>query len=285
MRLVSGIIRAECGTECRLAPHLLANAPMHVGMVPNAGYGNHEPFHIYRVGEPVITKPDPPKLRTARKTSPTVCSIGRILGVFAAQGPYDLAWSLARTAGAAFSPLVVTGIMRLQGQKVVLTVNRNDYNLLLRGLLHWFRRFSVLGCMKGYVMESVTVQVPKERLSEFYALLSQFFSKDEAPGSPGSGSITGVASASTPPLGRPVRGRYAPLYHYFKGAKADEVDLTFGDIEGILGAELPASAREHRPVWANSEGSFLGRVWLRAGWRLEKIDMRTEEVRFKRVRS
>lgn len=134
-------------------------------------------------------------------------------------------------------------------------------------------------------METVTVQVPKERLGEFYALLSQFYSKESTWGGTSDHATTGVSVAETSVAHKPVRGRYAPLYRYFLEAEDDSVNLTFAEVEDILGAQLPASAREHRSVWANSEGSFLGRIWLRAGWHLERIDMRREEVRFERARA
>ncbi len=61
--------------------------------------------------------------------------------------------------------------------------------------------------------------------------------------------------------------------------------LTFGQIEGILGAVLPASARHHQAWWANqkSGGSHVQpQSWLPAGWRVEALDPMQGWVRFVR---
>lgn len=130
-------------------------------------------------------------------------------------------------------------------------------------------------------MENVTVSVPKERLAEFYALLSRFFAADSALGAATDSAVTRPLPSASSSV-RPIKGRYAPLFHYLIEASEDELDLSFAKLETILGDALPPSAREHRSIWANSQGSFLGRVWLRAGWRLTEIDMQDETVRFER---
>lgn len=133
-------------------------------------------------------------------------------------------------------------------------------------------------------MESVTVTIPKERLSEFYALMSEFFCKDRqpAPSSRASQPDQPPTSSSAAAGTDGVTGKYAPLFRYFKAAPGRELELTFSEMEQALGGKLPPSARKHRPCWANSQVSLLGRVWLRAGWRLTDIDMQREEVRFER---
>ena len=63
--------------------------------------------------------------------------------------------------------------------------------------------------------------------------------------------------------------KYDPLTRYLAALTTDEVTLTFGEIEAILGAPLPRSARL-REWWANSAGSTWARAWLSAGWRVER---------------
>lgn len=124
------------------------------------------------------------------------------------------------------------------------------------------------------------MSVPRERLSEFYALLSKFFASD-AHHDVAVEVAPGIAGDRAPEL-EPVTGRYAPLYRHLLSAPGEELVMTFAEIEDVLGGKLPPSARKHRPCWANSQVSLLGRVWLRAGWRVAAIDIPTEEVRFVR---
>jgi len=132
-------------------------------------------------------------------------------------------------------------------------------------------------------METVTVSVPRERLGEFYALLSEFFgSKAEAGAAPESRCQPQDAAGDAAPPQAAVTGRYAPLFRYFLNAPGEELVLSFAQMEDALGGKLPPSARKHRPCWANSQVSLLGRVWLRAGWRLATIDLEREVARFER---
>lgn len=135
---------------------------------------------------------------------------------------------------------------------------------------------------RGRAVETVTVSVPRERLSEFYALLSQFFSVENPEGPIAATPAVAPGPTAGRDQERPITGRYAPFYRYLLAAPTDFLELTFEQIEGLLGTKLPPSARVHRPAWANSYGSLLGRVWLSAGWRLAAIDMRKEVVRFER---
>lgn len=132
-------------------------------------------------------------------------------------------------------------------------------------------------------METVTVSVPRERLGEFYALLSEFFgSKAEVGVASESGSQPKRATGEAALPREAVTGRYAPLFRFFLNAPGEELVLSFAQMEDALGGKLPPSARKHRPCWANSQVSLLGRVWLRAGWRLTAIDVEDEVARFER---
>jgi hypothetical protein len=47
----------------------------------------------------------------------------------------------------------------------------------------------------------------------------------------------------------PVTGKYSPLLDYFRRAQVAVVDLTFTDIERIIGASLPRSSSDHHAWW------------------------------------
>lgn len=80
-------------------------------------------------------------------------------------------------------------------------------------------------------------------------------------------------------------GKYRPLGEYLTTA-SDAVDLSIGEIERILGARLPASAREYRPWWANHKGdskSPQSRAWQDAGFRVDSVRLGKQgSVRFTR---
>jgi hypothetical protein len=58
---------------------------------------------------------------------------------------------------------------------------------------------------------------------------------------------------------------YLPLAAYLTACQADEVQLSFEDVERILGRPLPRSA--YRPTWwTNAPYTGHARTWLDAGW-------------------
>jgi CBS domain-containing protein len=70
-------------------------------------------------------------------------------------------------------------------------------------------------------------------------------------------------------------------------AKKKEKDITvsFQDIEKtVLGASLPPSAEEHQSWWENDYiGNQHSLSWLKAGWRVEDVNLTTGEVTFHRT--
>jgi hypothetical protein len=80
-------------------------------------------------------------------------------------------------------------------------------------------------------------------------------------------------SAARPGQRRKPGGKYGPLYEHLKGGP-DVVNLSFAEIERVLGASLPASARDYRPWWANHDGSSKSpqsRAWQAAGFRVGSV--------------
>ncbi len=67
--------------------------------------------------------------------------------------------------------------------------------------------------------------------------------------------------------------KYYPLYEYLRPLGQDEpIRLAFGEIEAIIGAPLPPSARGSRAWWANS-ATPQGQAWLEAGWLVDAVDL------------
>ena len=81
-------------------------------------------------------------------------------------------------------------------------------------------------------------------------------------------------------------GKYDPLRDHLMGQRGDRWQATFREIEALLGARLPPSARRYRPWWANDGGLLRvqAHAWLKAGWRTADVDMAGERVTFERQR-
>jgi hypothetical protein len=76
-------------------------------------------------------------------------------------------------------------------------------------------------------------------------------------------------------------GKYDPLRDYLAGQNRDEeMEMTFGEVEELVG-RLPNSARVHRPWWANGS-KVEAQAWRAAGWHVQEVNIRSEQVTFAR---
>jgi len=77
--------------------------------------------------------------------------------------------------------------------------------------------------------------------------------------------------------------RYMHLAKYLRGQLGGEVELSFAELERILGSPLPKSARELRVWWSNDATHSQARFgWLAAGWRVESVNLSEGRVAFKK---
>jgi hypothetical protein len=78
--------------------------------------------------------------------------------------------------------------------------------------------------------------------------------------------------------------KYEPLTAYLCKQPYREVRRGFGDLEKILGFELPSSARQHRAWWSNNgSNNVMTKAWLSAGFRTRDVDMEKQRLTFERV--
>lgn len=78
-----------------------------------------------------------------------------------------------------------------------------------------------------------------------------------------------------------VRSKYQRLYTHLCGLADEEWKASFAEIETIIGFKLPASARLHKPWWANQKGGgghSQALAWTMAGWETAEIDLDTETL-------
>ncbi|WP_339747249.1 hypothetical protein [uncultured Maricaulis sp.] len=77
--------------------------------------------------------------------------------------------------------------------------------------------------------------------------------------------------------------KYTPLEHHLQAQTLNHIELRFCDIERIIGATLPPSARRHRAWWSNNPSNSVATyAWLNAGYRSAQVDMAGERLVFER---
>ncbi len=81
---------------------------------------------------------------------------------------------------------------------------------------------------------------------------------------------------------------YDPLREYLANLPSyhREAAFSFKELEVILGKTLPPSAHNHRPWWGNDYSSRThshAQAWIRAGWKVDAVNMKEEWVRFVRA--
>ena len=77
--------------------------------------------------------------------------------------------------------------------------------------------------------------------------------------------------------------KYAPLTAHLSASGQAEIPVTFGHIEAIIGAKLPASAFRHRSWWSNNpDNSVVTRAWIEAGYISSGVDMAGRKLVFRR---
>lgn len=80
--------------------------------------------------------------------------------------------------------------------------------------------------------------------------------------------------------------RYAALADYLQSlpGNKDSVELTFNEIEQIIQADLPASARNHRAWWSYDDTSHShSQQWLEAGWKTGYTNIAAGRINFVRI--
>ena len=66
-------------------------------------------------------------------------------------------------------------------------------------------------------------------------------------------------------------GKYDPLYRHLTACGRERVQMTFAEIEAVLGAKLPNSAYHYRPWWGDHHSHVQSRAWHDAGYRIECV--------------
>lgn len=81
--------------------------------------------------------------------------------------------------------------------------------------------------------------------------------------------------------------KYQPLADHLTACRLDRLQMTFREIEAVLGFSLPASARKHTAWWANEvSGTHThSRSWQRVGYETVELDQARGRLTFRRRRN
>lgn len=82
--------------------------------------------------------------------------------------------------------------------------------------------------------------------------------------------------------------KYHPLYEYLRArsGRDEPIELTFAEVEAILEASLPPTARRWRSWWANTATTsrVQAAAWMETGYHVGELDLEAETVTFVRAR-
>jgi len=91
--------------------------------------------------------------------------------------------------------------------------------------------------------------------------------------------------------GRRARmSKYTPLTEWLRRQTEDSVELTFSEVERIIGDKLPPSARKYKSGrhclrwWDNEWGAPESDARLAADFETVMVDLENETVRLRRIR-
>ncbi len=77
--------------------------------------------------------------------------------------------------------------------------------------------------------------------------------------------------------------KYAPFGDFLDRQKNDQVQLSFDQVEKVLGFRLPQSAYSQRAWWSNnSDNNVMTKVWRRAHFLTKSVDMEKRVIVFAR---
>lgn len=77
--------------------------------------------------------------------------------------------------------------------------------------------------------------------------------------------------------------KYEPLTQFLAAQRAEEVPMSFGEIERVLGFHLPEKASGIRAWWSNNaSNNVMTKAWLAAGYVTERVDMGSRRLVFRK---
>lgn len=91
--------------------------------------------------------------------------------------------------------------------------------------------------------------------------------------------VTAAAVEAVDPAQAEHRGKYRPLWAWLRDRERASFQVSFAEIERVLGFPLPESCRTHLAHWYSYEGSAVARAIIDAGWHAEGASVNEGTVR------
>ena len=86
---------------------------------------------------------------------------------------------------------------------------------------------------------------------------------------------------------QPEFKKYLPLEEWFRKqpVAVDKIEMTFDQVEAILGSPLPKSATRLQTWWTNVHPKIQSHrtAWLNHGWMVADFDLHARSVKFVRA--
>lgn len=84
-----------------------------------------------------------------------------------------------------------------------------------------------------------------------------------------------------------TKNKYEALTRYlrFRATFTDTVRLSFAQIDGIIGDNLPLGAYRSTEWWKNTPDTAHAKAWLDAGWKVVEVNLKEAYVVFQRIRT
>ena len=86
---------------------------------------------------------------------------------------------------------------------------------------------------------------------------------------------------------QPEFKKYLPLEDWFRQqpTTTEPIELTFDQVEAILGNPLPKSAAKLQTWWTNVQPKIQSHrtAWLNNGWKVSEFDLEARRVKFVRA--
>ncbi len=78
-------------------------------------------------------------------------------------------------------------------------------------------------------------------------------------------------------------GKYEPLGSFLTETNADQIPMTFDEVEKIIGSPLPDSKR-YPAWWSNNDtNNVMTKIWIAAGYRTEQVDIEGQKLVFRKI--
>jgi hypothetical protein len=124
-------------------------------------------------------------------------------------------------------------------------------------------------------LAAIVVQIwPRPKATTELPVSLTMAEKEPIPADEDEREPTSAASSSRP-------SKYQPITDWLLAQTNDSLPVSFEELEDIIGATLPSSARNHLPYWYSVDNS-MGKAIAAAGFKASSVDLTAERLELRR---